>query len=180
MKQGLIEADARAKDEISASPVESTIPSVEDRISPPADPIPYYATPKIMVHKPSQSSQSDRSGPRTIDEVLARERELPNTEKRPEIPKQPSEAPVSSIIPQLRDTPTGKGVHKIVKVRRRSLFLRKARNIAARPTILKATLGRQLAVPTKEALRELAHKTVVEDPFIGSESLVLSPTEPAD
>lgn len=38
------------------------------------DPVPYYANPKIMVHKPSKSFQSDASGPRTIDEILARER----------------------------------------------------------------------------------------------------------
>lgn len=47
---------------------------VKDRVSVPGDPVPYYATPKIMVHKPSKSSQSDTSGPRTIDEILARER----------------------------------------------------------------------------------------------------------
>jgi len=47
---------------------------VKDRVSVPDDPVPYYATPKIMVHKPSKSFQSDTSGPRTIDEILARER----------------------------------------------------------------------------------------------------------
>ena len=43
-----------------------------------------------------------------------------------------------------------------VKVKKRKTALRKARNLAARKFILKATLGRQLAVPTKEALRRLA------------------------
>ena len=43
-----------------------------------------------------------------------------------------------------------------VKVKKRKTALRKARNLAARKIILKATLGRQLAVPTKEALRRLA------------------------
>lgn len=55
-----------------------------DRVSVPSDPIPYYATPKIMVHKPSESFQSDTSGPRTIDEILARERgDLPVEEHLP-------------------------------------------------------------------------------------------------
>lgn len=43
-----------------------------------------------------------------------------------------------------------------VQVKKRKTALRKARNLAARNIILKATLGRQLAVPTKEALRRLA------------------------
>ena len=34
------------------------------------DPVPQYAKPKILVKKPSDSSVSDMSGPRTIDEVL--------------------------------------------------------------------------------------------------------------
>ena len=43
-----------------------------------------------------------------------------------------------------------------VKVKKRRLVLRKARNLAARRIVLKATLGRELAVPIKEALRRLA------------------------
>lgn len=59
-------------------------------------------------------------------------------------------------MPQLTRLPTIEVVHKALKVKRRSLYLRKARNLAARKTILKVTLGRQLAVPTKQSLRQLA------------------------
>ena len=136
-----------------------------DRVSAPTDPIPYYATPKITVHKPTDSFQSDISGPRTINQVLAEERETqPSTESTPAVQKAPT-APVSSFIPRLLDTPTGTGVHKIVKVRKRSLYIRKARNIAARKTILNMTLGRQLASSTKQALRQLANgETIIDEP----------------
>ncbi len=118
-----------------------------------------------MVHRPSQSSQSDRSGLRTIDEVLAKERAAPTIEQRLQNTEHEQD-PVPSVVPRLIDTPTGKGVHKIVKVKKRSLFVRKARNLAARKTILKMTLGRQLAAPTKQALRQLAHgETIIDEPF---------------
>ena len=45
---------------------------------------------------------------------------------------------------------------KAPRVKKRKLYIRKARNAAARKTILKMTLGRRLAVPTKQALRRLA------------------------
>ena len=149
------------------TPVTAPDQPVMDRISISADPIPYYANPKVMVHRPSESSQSNTSGPRTIDEVLAKEhRTEPAEQQFPAIAKDPN-VPVSSVMPRLTDTPTGPGVHKLVKVKRRSLYLRKARNAAARNTILKMTLGRQLATPTKQALRQLAHgETVIEEPHI--------------
>ena len=143
-----------------------------NRVSAPADPVPYYATPKITVQRPTDSFQSDISGPRTIDQVLAKEREgqsseesTPATDDAPAAPA----PPVSSFMPRMIDTPTGTGVHKIVKVRRRSLYLRKARNIAARKTILRMTLGRQLASPTKQALRQLANgETIIDEPPLAS------------
>jgi len=59
-------------------------------------------------------------------------------------------------------------MHKALKVKRRSLCLRKARNLAARKTILKITLGRQLAVPTKQSLRQLANgdSAIAEYPVV--------------
>ncbi|KAL6715862.1 hypothetical protein ACLMJK_006823 [Lecanora helva] len=143
-------------------------PAVKEKASAAADPIPYYATPKIMVHKPSQSFQSETSGPRTIDQVLAKGIGEPfPLNDRAGTADSPAEAPVSSVMPRLMDTPTGKGVHKIAKVRKRSLYLRKARNIAARKTILKMTLGRQLALPTKQALRQLANgETIIDEPAV--------------
>lgn len=46
---------------------------------------------------------------------------------------------------------------KTPKIKRRKLYLRKARNVAARKVILKVALGRELANDTKPALRRLAH-----------------------
>ena len=43
-----------------------------------------------------------------------------------------------------------------VRVKRRKLALRKTRNVCARKFLLKASLGRQLAIPAKEALRRQA------------------------
>ena len=157
--------DVPLKEEKPRTPTSTPDQPVMDRISVPADPIPYYAAPKIMVHRPSQSSQSELSGPRTIDEVLAKERNATASEQHLPATEQPVEGPVDSIQPRYTDTPTGKGVNKLVRVRKRSLFLRKARNIAARNTVLKMTLGRQLATPTKQALRRLAHgDTIGEEP----------------
>lgn len=71
-------------------------------------------------------------------------------------------------MPQLTRLPTGAVVHKELKVKKRSLYLRKARNVAARETILKITLGRQLAVPTKQSLRQLANgeSAIAEFPVV--------------
>ena len=119
-----------------------------------------------MVHRPSGSFQSNRSGPRTIDEILANERAQSPSPKRSPVIKKGADPAVKSVIPPGIDTPTGEGVHKLVKVKRRSLYLRKARNLAARKTFLKMSLGRQLAMPTKQALRQLAQgEAVVEEPF---------------
>ena len=161
--------DIPLKEEKPRTPTATPDQSVMDRIAILTDPIPYYAAPKIMVHRPSQSSQSEMSGPRTIDEVLAKERKAASSEHYSPVDEtsteDPTEAPVDSIQPRLTDTPIGKGVNKLVKVRKRSLFLRKARNAAARNTVLKMTLGRQLATPTKQALRRLAHgETVTDEP----------------
>lgn len=46
---------------------------------------------------------------------------------------------------------------KMPKIKRRKLYLRKARNVAARKVILNVALGRELALDTKPALRRLAH-----------------------
>ena len=43
-----------------------------------------------------------------------------------------------------------------VRIKKRKTALRKTRNVLVRKTFLKASLGRQLAVPTKEALRRQA------------------------
>ena len=118
-----------------------------------------------MVQKPSDSSVSDLSGPHTIDKVLASERlassqqSLPKAGELTTVPPNPAsewqvpEVPASGMqvpvvsVPALAKTP---------QIRRRTKVMRKTRNVAARKTILKILLGRQLAGPTKQALSMLA------------------------
>lgn len=162
------------KEEAPATPATTPITPVMERISVPTDSTPKHTTPKIMVHKPSGSSQSGTSGARTIDEVLAYERRVSSPEALPsavppeslpaaELPDSlpdtgsPSVSNRPSAIPQLTAVPTGAAAPGELKVKKSSLYLRKARNLAARKSILKITLGRKLAFPTKQALRKLAH-----------------------
>ena len=142
-----------------ATPPAAPILPVMNRVSVPSTSVPYYATPKIMVHKPSQSSEEENPASPTIDEILANERqsvpEEGNSGPPPPIPdgnltdKPPMQS--MSLQPIAWQAPKGQ------KVQKRSLYLRKLRNAAARKTILKATLGRQLAMPTKQMLRLLAN-----------------------
>ena len=134
------------------------VPSVADRIAP-SNSFPYYATPKIMIHKPSQSFDAGNSASRTIDEVLASERQRLPQEKNSQPPfftpdVDPIEAPpMQSMFLK----PIAWQAPKDQKTKKRKLYLRKLRNAAARNIILKATLGRQLAIPTKQMLRLLAN-----------------------
>lgn len=130
-----------------------------DRVSVPSTSVPYYATPKIMVQRPSQSSEEENPASRTIDEILANERQSVPEGGNSRLPHPTpdgnliDEPPMQSM--SLR--PIAWQAPKDQKVRKRSLYLRKLRNATARKTILKATLGRQLAVPTKQMLRLLAN-----------------------
>lgn len=132
--------------------------AVKGGVSVPSNSIPYYATPKIMVHKPSQSSETEASGSRTIDEVLGKERRASFQQELPRDTDLYSATPILRLVPvsprsteiQAQDIPNE------LKLKKRKRYLRKLRNAAARPTILKASLGRQLATPTKQALRILA------------------------
>lgn len=66
--------------------------------------------------------------------------------------------PVSALRgPGLPQIPENAEVPEQPKPLKRKLYLRKARNLAARNTLLKAALGRQLAGVTKPALRRLAN-----------------------
>ena len=143
------------------------ISPVMDRISAPSNSVPYYATPKILVHRPSQSSEAENPASRTIDEVLANERQSLTQEGNDQLLEE--SAPDANMIdgppmqsmslaPIAWQTPQDQKVHK------GKLYIRKLRNAAARKTILKATLGRQLAVPTKQMLRLLANGETVAIP----------------
>ena len=153
-----IVTDVPLKEEKPATPTTTPITPLMDRVSVPSTSVPYYATPKIMVHKPSQSSEESPASP-TIDEILASERQsMPqetNTQSSQSTPDAGlmNESPMKSMSlkPIAWQAPADQ------KVRKRKLYLRKIRNAAARKTILKATLGRQLAIPTKQMLRLLAN-----------------------
>lgn len=151
--------DAPLDEETLATPPTTPIPSVMDRISGPSSSVPYYATPKIMVHKPSQSSEVENPALRTIDEVLASGRQSPPPERifQPPDSTQDSNLPDAPPMQSMSLRPIAWQAPKDQKVKKRKLYLRKLRNAAARKAILKATLGRQLAVPTKQMLRLLAN-----------------------
>ena len=170
---GIVESDNSSNSSIAtdishdqiAQPTSKAYPvePAKDRILLPTKGIPYYAAPKILVHEASESSLSERSGPRTIDEVLAgnaNKRRVSFSGEEPQPARARTLPPILAAEHETSETPatpTGTTIHKKTLVKKRSLFLRKARNLAARKTILKLTLGRQLAVPTKEALRHLAN-----------------------
>lgn len=63
-------------------------------------------------------------------------------------------AHVTNVLP---DPLEGAAAPVLPPLKKRKLYLRKARNLAVRKTVLKAMLGRQLADQTKQALRVLAH-----------------------
>lgn len=153
-----IVTDVPLKEEKPATPTTTPIPPLMDRVSVPSTSVPYYATPKIMVHRPSQSSEETPAS-RTIDQVLANERQsMPqettsqSSHTTPDVSLM-TESPMQSMSlkPIAWQAPPDQ------KVQKRKLYLRKMRNAAARKTILKATLGRQLAIPTKQMLRLLAN-----------------------
>ena len=54
-------------------------------------------------------------------------------------------------------------------MKKRKLYVRKVRNVAARKFILKVTLGRELAGPTKRKLRRLAKGRDVDTDDIKTE-----------
>ena len=153
-----IVTDFPLKEEKPATPPVTPIPPLMDRVSVPSTSVPYYATPKIMVHKPSQSSEENPAS-RTIDEILANERQSMSQGTNSQSSHTTlddnllDESPMQtmSLKPIAFQAPGDQ------KVQKRKLYLRKIRNAAARKTILKATLGRQLAIPTKQMLRLLAN-----------------------
>ena len=111
-----------------------------------------------MVHKPSQSSEENPAS-RTIDEVLANERQSMSqgTNSQSSHTTLDDDLMDESPMQTMSLKPIAWQAPGDQKVQKRKLYLRKIRNAAARKTILKATLGRQLAIPTKQMLRLLAN-----------------------
>ena len=135
------------------------------------DSVPYYAEPKITVQKPSESDVSDISATGTIDEVVAVERLGSTQQGLPQaggpilVPHIP--APEGQILDVKAPEVGFSGVSaldvpKVAKMKKRSKAIRQTRSIVARETILKALLGRQLAKPTKQALKMLAKGEYVD------------------
>ena len=159
------------------------IPHVVDEISGPSSSVPYYATPKIMVHKPSQSSEAENPASRTIDEVLANGRQSLPQERKSPTPHSTQDANMADAPPMqtMSVRPTAWQAPEDQKVRKGKLYLRKFRNAAARKTILQVTLGRQLAIPTKQMLRLLANGENLTVPDLSKPSVevatVLVPKE---
>ena len=108
---------------------------------------------------------SEISAPRTIDDVLAEERLVSTQTSLPQPGGLNSVPSVPAPDWQLPDV-QGVGlevpgvsapeVPKVPKMKKRSKAVRQTRRIAGREMILKALLGRQLAKPTKQALKNLA------------------------
>ena len=71
-----------------------------------------------------------------------------------ELPSTSNPADVTNVLPESVE---GEPAPVLPPLKRRKLYLRKARNLAMRKTVLQAMLGRQLADQTKPALRMLAH-----------------------
>ena len=147
-------------------PSETPIPeAVEQVIHVLTDSVPYYAKPKITVQKPSESDISDISAPRPIDEVLAEERLVPTQDSLPQPGGLSSVPPIPAPHWQLPDIQgpiievpgvSAPEVPKVPKMKKSCKAVRQTRRIAGRETILKVLLGRQLAKPTKQALKSLA------------------------
>ena len=68
-------------------------------------------------------------------------------------PKAPGTGLHNPVLPQIAENAEEP---KTPKIKRRKLYLRKARNVAARKIVLEVALGRELAHDTKPALRRLA------------------------
>lgn len=112
-----------------------------------------------MVHKPSRSSESENPASRTIDEVLANERQSLPQEIASQAAGLTQDGNLNDAAPMqsMSLTPIAWQAPKDRVVKKRKLFLRKLRNAGARKIFLQLTLGRQLAVPTKQMLRLLAN-----------------------
>ena len=102
--------------------------------------------------EPSETVPSDKE-PTPANEQDAEEApiEIPRAAERI---RDDSTAPVT-IIPRPTNTELETSLIPM-RINRRKMALRKVRNVAARRRLLNATLGRQLAQPTKEALQRLA------------------------
>ena len=126
-------------------------PSIQKRTSSKVAKKVTLPTPKIFVQSPSEATDQDITEPSPTPEAQP----IPNDEYRI-ISRHGSVVSVQHTV----NSATEK--LKQPRVRRRKLYLHKARNLAARPIFLNATLGRRVGCQTKERLRRLAKGENVE------------------
>ncbi|MCJ1468251.1 hypothetical protein MMC07_006879 [Pseudocyphellaria aurata] len=123
---------------------------------------PKLPVPKIFIERVSDAPESDMAWPSSRPQTIEEKRQEGKLRQAltgalsagASGSKTHSAGLHSPILPQIAEDVEEP---KTPKIKRRRLYLRKARNVAARKTILKATLGRELAQDTKPALRRLAH-----------------------
>lgn len=119
--------------------------------------------PRIYVQNPSDATENDvPSSVRKVsvfrENSIKGPRPLPSATGTATIRKSSSSRrPSGPTNPEAaKDAATNDGELRTPPLKKRKLYLRKARNVAARTVILKITLGRELAKQTKPALRRLA------------------------
>lgn len=116
--------------------------------------------PEIAPRRLSASRKDSLTAPRALQSAIrgppGRRSTLPGTPPA-FIDSNPAEDPIPNEEPKLRP------------LKKRKLYVRKVRNVAARKFILKITLGRELAGPTKRKLRRLAKGRDVDTDDIKTE-----------
>lgn len=120
-------------------------------------------TPKIFIQRATGTSDSDVRIPLSkvsafTERTMEEPRPLPVAPGKSQGRNQglPAELLESKQNPLMIETGSDAEEPATPRIKRRKLYLRKARNAAARKVILNLTLGRQLADQTKPALRLLA------------------------
>ena len=115
--------------------------------------------PKITVQNPSDATDADVSSTSKISVSrqgsVTAPRSLQSATQRPEVRKSTSLRRSLGLYDNLNTQATNEEPN-LPPVKKRKLYVRKARNAAARKVVLDITLGRELAKQTKPALRRLA------------------------
>ncbi|KAL8820802.1 MAG: hypothetical protein Q9191_007441 [Dirinaria sp. TL-2023a] len=134
-------------------------PSIQKRKSSVAKKVTLPAPPKIFVQSPSEATEQDITEPCPTPAAQS----TPNDEYR-------IISRHGSIVSVQHTVNSATEKLKQPRVRRRKLYLRKARNLAARPIFLNAALGRRVGRQTKQRLRRLAKGENVEAPSIKTQA----------
>ena len=134
-------------------------PSVSTRKSSKAAKKVTLPPPKIFVQSPSDVTDQDITEPHPTPAAQL----LPNDEYR-------IISRHGSIVSVQHTVNSAAEKLKRPRIRRRKLYIRKARNLAARPVFLNAALGRRVGRQTKERLRRLAKGEDVQSTSIKTQA----------